>query len=64
MNKIDLVSFDRLRHGDVFMFSMKDRTEFKKLGDHTYISMRQSPEVCNVEKGQSVFIKTKINLKR
>jgi len=58
---IHTVDFDRLIPGDKFMFSMKDRIEFQKVNASECVSMRQSYEFMDVQRGQVVFIKKYLN---
>ena len=57
---IHTVDFKKLRAGDMFMFSMKDRIEFMKVSERDCVSMRQSPENVEVTDGQVVFIKREV----
>lgn len=50
-----LVSFANLDNGEVFMFSMKDRVKFKKIGSNTYTSLSQSPETATISSRQLVI---------
>lgn len=56
-DKFRVISFDALRYGEEFLFSLRDRNSFKKLGDSSYISLCQSAEISDLEPGQLVFIK-------
>lgn len=53
---VDVVDFDRLQIGSIFMFSMRDRLEFKKTNGGECIATRQSEEIMDIEKGQLVFV--------
>lgn len=56
-DKFRVVDFGKVGYGEEFLFSLKDRNPFKKLGDRSYISMKQSPEISDLEPGQLVFIR-------
>ncbi len=51
-----VVSFDHLKVGDEFMFSLRDKSSFIKLADHSYMGSSSSGEISNnIRRGQIVF---------